>query len=67
MKPVTYGGQPARKMFSFLTGIGSMGSSVCIVTTCNNASISLCSDEALIEDIPLLCSFFNKQIEELGL
>jgi hypothetical protein len=46
MKPVTYGGSPARKFYSFLTGIGSLSSSVCIVTTMNNAQISLCSDEA---------------------
>ena len=55
MKPVTYGGSQARKVFSFLTSIGSAGSSVCIVTTMNNASICLTSDEALIEDLPLLC------------
>jgi hypothetical protein len=54
MKPVTYGGAQSRKIVSFLSGIGSLGSSVCIVTTMNNAQICLTSDEALIEDLPLL-------------
>ena len=67
MKPVTYSGSSARKFFSFLTGIGSIGSSVCCVTTMNNCTITLTSDEAQIEDMPLLCSFFNKQIDTLGI
>jgi len=63
IKPVTYGGSPARKFFSFLSSMGSCASSVCVVTTMNNAQITLCSDEALIEDIPLLCVLFDKQIQ----
>ena len=67
MKTVNYSGSPAKKFFSFLTGLGALASSVCCVTTENNATITLTSDESQIEDLPLLCSFFNKIIDELGI
>ena len=66
-KPVYYGGKPAKKFFSLVSGAGNCATGISVVSMVKSAMISITADESNIEDLPLFTSYFDDQIKELGI
>jgi hypothetical protein len=66
-KPVYYGGKPAKKFFSLVSGAGNCATGISVVSMVKSAMISITSDVSNIEDLPLFTSYFDNLIKELDI
>ena len=64
-KPVYYGGKPAKKFFSLVSGAGNCATGISVVSMVKSATISITADESNIEDLPLFTSYFDNLIKDL--
>ena len=64
-KPVYYGGKPAKRFFSLISGPGSLATSISVVSMPEVAQITITADEFQINDIDKFMGYFNKRIREL--
>ena len=60
VRPVYYGGAVAKRFFSLVSGLGDLATSISVVSTCDNVTIAISSDEYQIEDIDLFLTYFDK-------
>lgn len=58
-KPVYYGGKPAKKFFSLVSGAGNCATGISVVSMTKSAIISITSDESNIENVSLFTSYFD--------
>jgi hypothetical protein len=66
-KPVYYGGKPAKKFFSLVSGAGNCATGISVVSMVKSALISITSDESNIQDVDLFTSYFDDLIGELDI
>ena len=64
LKPVYYGGQPAKRFFSLNSGVGNVVG-VSIVSMPEIAQFSITADQYNIEDLDTFMSYFDDCIKEL--
>jgi len=67
LKPVYYGGKPAKRFFSLITGCGNIATGINIVSMPEIAQMSITTDNSCIEDIDVFVRYFDNCILELGI